>query len=268
MSGPVTRERRGRELVIGIAIAALVGVVLGILGPFGSYQMGGVGVRIAYWVPLIVIGYLLFVPSTWIAVAVAERLDLNVGIVLTVSALIMAFPMTFVVATVSGAGALPWPIAAEAFWLLYAQVAVISVGMNLLFYWRARIAPLGAEETASPTALPIIDTPVSSAEAPPLLAKLPAGHDGAIHALESEDHYVRVHGDGRSDLLLMRLADAIIATGDLDGLQVHRSWWVAAASVEGLERDGRNMTLQLTNGLTVPVSRANQAAATALRPAS
>jgi DNA-binding LytR/AlgR family response regulator len=74
-----------------------------------------------------------------------------------------------------------------------------------------------------------------------------------------EDHYVRVHRPGGSTLELMPLQDAISRYGR-GGLQVHRSWWVAADAVVDAERYGRNWRLRLSNGLVVPVARNRVAA--------
>ena len=62
-----------------------------------------------------------------------------------------------------------------------------------------------------------------------------------------------------SDLILTPLKGAITELGDADGLQVHRSWWVAKAAVAGSVASGRNLSLRLSNGLEAPVSRASVA---------
>ncbi len=61
----------------------------------------------------------------------------------------------------------------------------------------------------------------------------------------------------------MSMKEAITRYGK-GGLQVHRSWWVAADAVIDAERDGRNWRLRLSNGLIVPVAR-NRIAATRAR---
>lgn len=71
-----------------------------------------------------------------------------------------------------------------------------------------------------------------------------------------EDHYVRVHTAMGSELVLMPLTQAIGYLDGVEGLQVHRSWWVAKAAVTGVVEDGRNLRLTLTGGLSAPVSRA------------
>ena len=62
-----------------------------------------------------------------------------------------------------------------------------------------------------------------------------------------------------SDLVLTPLKDAIAELGATEGLQVHRSWWVARDRGRRAGDPGRNLALRLTNGLEVPVSRASVA---------
>ncbi|MBU6269383.1 MAG: LytTR family transcriptional regulator [Sphingomonadales bacterium] len=79
--------------------------------------------------------------------------------------------------------------------------------------------------------------------------------DGPILALQSEDHYVRVHGEGHSELLLMRLRDAIVEMDGVPGVQTHRSWWVARAAIAEAVTAGTKQEVRLVNGLSVPIAR-------------
>ena len=79
-------------------------------------------------------------------------------------------------------------------------------------------------------------------------------------ALEAEDHYLRLHTDGGSVLVLMRLRDAMAELGPAAGWQPHRSFWVASAVPARAERNGQGWTLTLPGGLVVPVSRSRAAA--------
>ena len=78
--------------------------------------------------------------------------------------------------------------------------------------------------------------------------------------MEAEDHYLRVHTGKGSDLILLRLADAIGELGAIDGAQTHRSWWVARAAVLSVRRHDGRATLTLKGGLEAPVSRTQAAA--------
>ena len=109
-----------------------------------------------------------------------------------------------------------------------------------------------------PAAAAAADRPVPGPAAPSpfkLLARVNPRLGADLLALQGEDHYVRVHTALGSELLLMRLGDAIEEIGGFAGERVHRSWWVARAAVAGVQANGRRASLVLSNGLEVPVSR-------------
>ena len=58
----------------------------------------------------------------------------------------------------------------------------------------------------------------------------------------------------------MRLGDALEALKACDGLQVHRSWWVARRSVETVRWKKGRGALTLEGGLEAPVSETFAAA--------
>jgi DNA-binding LytR/AlgR family response regulator len=90
----------------------------------------------------------------------------------------------------------------------------------------------------------------------PLLDALPPELGSDVIALEMEDHYVRVHTALGSEMVLMRLRDAMAHVAEIEGRQVHRSWWVARGAVEDVRREGRNVRLVLARGIEAPVARA------------
>jgi DNA-binding LytR/AlgR family response regulator len=96
-----------------------------------------------------------------------------------------------------------------------------------------------------------------------LLGKLPPGIGRDIIALETEDHYLRVHARGGSALILMRMADAVALLDPRLGAQVHRRWWVAQGAVAGVRTEGQKLSLRLVDGTLVPVGRTFLAAAKA-----
>lgn len=94
------------------------------------------------------------------------------------------------------------------------------------------------------------------AEPLPLRSRLPAGlREADILAAEAEDHYLRVHTNAGSALILMRLSDAIAELGGLEGSRTHRSWWVARGAIVEARRSRGRATLLLRNGIHAPVSR-------------
>jgi hypothetical protein len=105
------------------------------------------------------------------------------------------------------------------------------------------------EYQAQPDAMP-----VSGAEGPNLLGRLPLEKRGVLICLSVQDHYVDVVTSKGREMLLLRLSDAIRETGDA-GLQVHRSHWVARDQVRAARRQGDGAVLTMANGLEIPVSR-------------
>ena len=91
---------------------------------------------------------------------------------------------------------------------------------------------------------------------PGFLERLPAKYRGAaLYAVSSEDHYLRVHTDRGEELILMRLSDAMRELEGADGLQTHRSWWVARDGVAEVARENGRQKIVLKSGVEAPVSR-------------
>ena len=88
-----------------------------------------------------------------------------------------------------------------------------------------------------------------------ILARLDLEKRGPVISLSVQDHYVDVTTTKGSTLLLMRLSDAMNEVEDIDGLQVHRSHWVAKSHVTAARRVGDKGMLTMTNGRDIPISR-------------
>ena len=226
-------------------VAAALGLLFGFLGPFGTYPALDRGQRYAFWFALVVSGYAcaLLVRRLLPSNLSHRPLPVQVG----TTALLSALPQTFVVAwafTLVQPGRLFGPAALAALFVAVLAVQLILASAVVLAQptgSEARLHPLTGDKT---NAAPVDRGRVSAA----------AGGD--VIALEAEDHYVRVHTNRGSALVLHRLTDSIAELAGIDGLQVHRGWWVARGSVRGtFMRDGRRW-LRLANGLDVPVSRA------------
>jgi DNA-binding LytR/AlgR family response regulator len=234
-----------------------VGLLLGFLGPFGSYPAYPTATRYAFWLGLTVAGVLAVVAAD----AVLSVSKLRAGTVrMAALALLSALPMTFVVAW---AMALVQPgrfFAPQQLPALFAAVAAVQL---LVVYATTSTMPTAdGQEAPGPEAAP----PEPGAETIPpafpsaLLSRLPPQIGSDIIALETEDHYLRVHATGGSALILMRMADAVALLDPRLGAQVHRRWWVAQAAVAGVRTDGQKLSLCLTDKSLVPVGRTFSAA--------
>ena len=230
-----------------MAIATGCAVFLGLIGPFGSYFNGPAWQRVVFqiacfWPGTLVYGSLV----RWILWRGWKRAATWTAIV--IGAAVITAPFQILVSRV---GLAMWPILKvlrPLDWyvegLLTAEPVVI--GFTLLGRARMRKRRLASEAGEA--------APLSASQG--LLGAPPA----SVLCLQMEDHYVRVHTQGGSRLVLTTLGQAVGAMGGTDGMQVHRSWWVARKAVAEALADGRNLRLRLVNGVVAPVARSSVAA--------
>lgn len=224
------------------AAAVALGLLLGFLGPFRTGTALAPALRYAFWLGLVLFGYGCVLAAERIvrrpAAGAAHLLAVTI-----VSAIPQTFATSWALSVVQPERTFsPLHLAA-----LFGPVAIVQLGLAL--------AASRLTATTQPAAPP---RPIEPAV--PFLERVPARLGRELIALEAEDHYLRVHTSLGSELILARLSDAVAQLDGYDGLQVHRSWWVAADAVSGLVvQDGR-LALQLRNGLTAPVSRTHRTA--------
>ena len=260
------RHVLARRIIIDLAAMTAIGVFLAVIGPFGSIA-APLPERLVTWIGFAWLGYACYRPMQSVANWGERTLALPRWGMLFAAVLLGTVPMSVAVVALNSQpfGALEWPGLDNAM-ATYFSVLVIGGAVTLLFN-----LVQGGSRTA--VAAPVSLSPVVPANAPepvlspsvapppnPLLDQLPAELGSAIIALEMEDHYLRVHTALGSALVLMRLRDGIALLGDMEGMQVHRSWWVARGAVEDVVRDGRNIRLKLARGIEAPVARAQVAA--------
>lgn len=246
-----------RSTLTDLAIMTAIGLFLAVLGPFGSIELP-LSLRLITWLTFAYLGYAIYSPMGYFVDRLHVALDLPVLPLWIGAAAIATVPMTVAIYFVQF---MPnWPRMPDLDEALtsYFYVFVIGAGVTLLFNFvgpranQARTKAALSEPSAG-------TTPEASVAPNPLLDQLPPHLGSDVVALEMEDHYVRVHTALGSHLVLMRLRDAMVHVSNIEGRQVHRSWWVARGAVEDVRREGRNVRLVLPDGLEAPVSRAQVA---------
>ncbi|NBB52125.1 hypothetical protein GVN24_27975 [Rhizobium sp. CRIBSB] len=230
-----------RTFLRGLAVATAGGVFLSITGAFETAGIPLWG-RMAYWVPLMIAGGL------WghLCSALVERyIDLDERPWLTVVALtlLISGPLSIFVWAATGlafAGRL-YPLSALPNLVVPVMVITATITSINVFLSRSPVqthaAPAGTAPARFPDRLP------------------PRLRGAAIRAVQAEDHYLRIHTERGSDLILMRLSDALVELEGLEGAQTHRSWWVARDAVRDVDRGDGRAILTLEGGLKAPVSR-------------
>jgi len=71
------------------------------------------------------------------------------------------------------------------------------------------------------------------------------------------DHYLEINCVNSQHLVRAKMKDAVALLQNEDGMQVHRSHWVATKAIATTLREGRDLKLVLTTGKKVSVSRSN-----------
>ncbi|MCZ7486477.1 LytTR family DNA-binding domain-containing protein [Rhizobium rhizogenes] len=89
----------------------------------------------------------------------------------------------------------------------------------------------------------------------PLLERLPPQKRGQLLRLSVQDHYTEIVTTRGRQLVLLRFSDALKEIGQTEGLQVHRSHWIADADVVSLRRQAGRLHIVTKDGTEIPVSR-------------
>jgi hypothetical protein len=217
-----------------------VSMLLGFLGPFGTNPVFDRTERYAFWLGLGLTGYGCGFIARKLLGSSPRFARRSAPLLALLAALLSAIPQTFIV-----------------FWAmsLLQPGRTASVGALALLFVAVTAVQL------------ILLTAIVLVERTSLSLPRQAGTDEPSRtvlkesqpvALEAEDHYVRVHKVDGSKLVLQRLSDAVAEVSGIDGLQVHRGWWVASAAVAGTYVEDGRRWVRLINGLTIPVSRARR----------
>lgn len=231
-----------RRLATGIGVALAAGAVLAFTAAFGMTN-STLPQRLVYWLPLMLGGALW---GHFCSYFLERWIDFDEQPWLAALALtaVMSVPFTVVVWAWTHwmfmRGFHPEPAIILQF---LGPVTVVTGVLSLLnvFLQRKPVQTHAATSGAAPARF---------------LDRLPLKLRGAtVRAVESEDHYLRIHTDRGSDLILMRFSDALIELEGLEGAQTHRSWWVARDAVRAVARGEGRATLTLDDGLQAPVSR-------------
>ncbi len=222
--------------------AASVGLGL-IFAWFGIYNTGLIPIpqRIVYWIGLMALGV---TAGTIITPLVSNRWipDAHPALQIGLASLLISVPITLgltVLAYLSEGSV----VRLEWWALQYVYVLVVT----LILTTGAWAAETLAERKSA--------TPATSA-ASPFSDRLPVKfRAGTVYAVSAEDHYLRVHTSLGETMVLMRLADAVRELASLEGMQTHRSWWVAKQGLADASRGDGKVTLTLKSGGEAPVSR-------------
>ncbi|NMP30021.1 LytTR family transcriptional regulator [Thalassotalea sp. M1531] len=248
-----TKKKLSNDLLVALA----VGCFIGFLAPFGMDRLP-VWLSISYWVFTCMVGYFIFTPMVYFG-------NLTLGNIVTthwhrvaVSALLASVLMSFAVPVIT------WlffsqPIQfSKQFFAVFPKAVVIGGVITFISMVRDYIKAQQQQLSESSEQLEAhqqLLTTTEKAGADKIMQQLPVEKRGELLCLEMSDHYLKVYTDKGHHLILMRFKDALTQLTDYPGLQTHRSWWVATEAVTSVTKENRKVVLQLSNEVSVPVSR-------------
>lgn len=223
-----------------VALLAL-GLIFGISGPFNTLDLLPAVARILYWLAVVT---LTFATRAFVSTIVHTALDRRLGwLAYWVSAAAISLAVNVVLTLINLVAFGSWYDTWGGVFIQLGNVLLISSVIEF------GILALRGESAETP------DVRV------PLLDRLPVEKRGLIVALSAEDHYVHVATTKGTELVLMRLSDAIKQVGETVGLQVHRSHWIATDHIREVTRIADRAVVLSSDGITRPISRSYMAAA-------
>ena len=236
-------QRDATNSIFWMAIAGII-IVIAISGPFGTLTSLNFPKRLAYWGAIVVFTYFsgTFV-SHWVNQALMAKLT-NRYVRIFLAALAGSIPITLIVWFTTTIIASLAPPRLDVLLEMAAQCVPIAVIITCATFF------IGEEMASKAAPEALANTKVS-----PFFERLPVALGRDIISIQSQDHYLRVVTTKGSEMILMRMADAIKELETINGVQTHRSWWVAKKHIADVMRDNGKVTVVLSDGEVVPVSR-------------
>lgn len=235
------RETRA-QLSSKIVLMSLLGtsLILGLSGPFGSFEHLQALPRLAYWTAIVFCTYagaifVIQLTKKWLSPTLHPVLRDGIS-ALSATPLIVAIVVCLNMATFSYSGIKE---VLEMSIELLPYVATITVVVTIFI----------GQLSQSPV------EKVHDKELSTLLKRLPPEKRGDLIALQAQDHYVRVITSKGETLLLLRFADAMEEAKPIEGIQTHRSFWVAKSAIKKIKPNGERGILVTKTGSEFPVSR-------------
>jgi hypothetical protein len=227
-----------------LIINLVIGTALAFLGPFGSYSLDIVS-RLLYWIVSINIGYFIYHIShklvSWYFVGKTIHFALQ-SIVL---AFIASIPLTFLIIFTTYYFISPEVNLKNSYLFFFPQVMLLGLIIDALIHYIHMPNNLQSPTSEQNT--------LRSGHV--FLQRLNSKIGTKLICFVMEDHYLHIYTQEGSQMILMRMKDALRELQEYDGQQVHRSWWVANDEISKAIKSGRKTVLIMSNGQDVPVSR-------------
>ncbi|QMU59727.1 MAG: hypothetical protein GKR98_17005 [Boseongicola sp.] len=228
----MTALMRSKKVWAGLGAAT---VILGLSGPFDTIDVMPLLERLTYWGLIVVTTFFSGGMVADLVLSTRAMKRVNKPIRIAIAGLVIGIAVTLIVLALNwiSMGLSPF-VAHYAFYLMLNCIVIATVIAAAMTWAQAPSDPAGPA---------------------PILQRLDLEKRGPLLSLTQRDHYVEVTTTAGESLILMRLSDAIAETTGTDGMQIHRSHWIATHAVTVARRDGARAVVTLQDGRELPVSR-------------
>ena len=226
-----------RRAVAELGLWVAIGLVMAVLGPFGSsertlYERG------VYWLGCIVGGGMIGIGID----QTIRRMTDSFWVRVLVVSVLMAPPVTVLVWFMNH-----WLAGTPLIWATliepWFEVVIVCVSVMLFrqLVWARAV---------------VVQPPANEDPFAAFRQRLSAKRrEARLIAVEAEDHYLRVHTDNGEELITARFGDALQELANAAGFRTHRSWWVSAEAIDSVRWLRGRGEARLKCGLVVPISR-------------
>ena len=243
-----------------LIVLTVISLFIGFLAPFGMTEVEWYQ-SVAFWFVVCFLGYLIYRPllsagAQWLS-QYLTHIWLRTSLCLLIASALMALAVPAIVFVFFG-----FEINYQAHYLdVFTKCLVIGGAISGISIYKSQVnqqkQQLAAVERAHSEQQKQLEQ-LQDSKKDQFMQHLPVDKRGMLYCLEMSDHYVKVYTDKGHHMLLMRFKDALTLLESNEGLQTHRSWWVATDAVKSVKKVERKLSLQLVNDLEVPVSRTYQ----------
>lgn len=258
MASDVRVFRTGLDARLIIPVWLVLSLLLTVAGPFGTYITVAFHQRAVFWTLLVGLalasGLVLYRTSQQLIFARSAYFS---GLVTAAGTSFVFAPLfVWLVRRFAHDPSVRVPSMVEVALFIFSATAG---AVALREIWRGTstgLAGVGVNVDLTAAAVgPPTETEQTPLRSPRLLDRLPDDLRGDLLRISVRDHYVDVTTTQGNHALLMRFSDAISETEGADGLQVHRSHWVARGAIRRVTPGRGKAVLHLSDGSDVPVSK-------------
>ena len=228
-----------------VAAMLILGIMLGLIGPFSTFQYFRTVPRLAYWVFIVFTCYGVgsFGGGLFVNMLFQYQKKPHPIVLIIGGGIGAGIPVAIVVSLANASILGDWEITGFEGTMTLVYCVLVSMCVTAL-----HVLFLREDRPNAPKQVQII-------------ARLQIQNRGTLLYMSMQDHYINVVTSRGQELLLLRMGDAEKETAGIEGLRIHRSHWIAIEGIKSVDRQNGNYVVEMLDGAKLPISRGQVQAA-------